>query len=46
MLELYTKIRRKSKKVKIKDIAVGGDSPITVQSMTNTKTHDVESTVK
>jgi len=46
MLELYTKIRRKSKKAKIKDIAVGGDSPITVQSMTNTKTHDVESTVK
>ena len=46
MLELYTKIRRKSKKVKIKDIAVGVDSPITVQSMTNTKTHDVESTVK
>jgi len=29
----------------IKDVGVGGDSPITVQSMTNTKTDDIESTV-
>lgn len=28
------------------DVAVGGDSPITVQSMTNTITKDIESTVK
>lgn len=46
MLEFYRKIRRKSKKVMIKDIGIGGDSPITVQSMTNTKTSDIKSTVK
>lgn len=40
------KIRRKSKKIMIKDVGVGGDSPITVQSMTNTKTHDIKSTVQ
>jgi len=30
----------------VKDVAIGGDSPITVQSMTNTKTYDVDSTVR
>ncbi len=34
--------RRKSNKVWVGDIAIGGDSPITVQSMLNTKTTDVE----
>lgn len=28
------------------DVGIGGDSPISVQSMTNTKTYDIESTVK
>jgi len=37
--------RRKSRKVIIKDVEIGGDSPITVQSMTNTKTYDIENTV-
>ncbi|HQA59511.1 MAG: flavodoxin-dependent (E)-4-hydroxy-3-methylbut-2-enyl-diphosphate synthase [Tepidanaerobacteraceae bacterium] len=45
MLEFSTIKRRKSRKVMIKDVGVGGDSPITVQSMTNTKTDDIESTV-
>jgi len=45
MDELYTIKRRKSKKVMIKGVGVGGDSPITVQSMTNTKTYDIENTV-
>ena len=38
-------IRRNSRKINIGNIAVGGDSLITVQSMTNTKTHDVRATV-
>lgn len=37
--------RRKTREVKIGNIAVGGDNPITVQSMTNTDTRDVISTV-
>lgn len=37
--------RRKTKKVMLRDVGVGGDAPITVQSMTNTKTRDVNSTV-
>jgi len=38
--------RRKTKKVFFADVAVGGDSPISIQSMTNTKTHDVKATVE
>lgn len=34
--------RRKSRKVFVGDVAIGGDSPISVQSMLNTKTVDVE----
>ena len=37
--------RRDSKKIFVKDVAVGGDSPISVQSMTNTDTCDVVQTV-
>lgn len=39
-------MRRKSKKIKVGNLYVGGDAPITVQSMTNTQTKDVEETVK
>ncbi|NLZ53711.1 MAG: flavodoxin-dependent (E)-4-hydroxy-3-methylbut-2-enyl-diphosphate synthase, partial [Thermoanaerobacteraceae bacterium] len=46
MLEYHTKTRRKSKKIMIKDVGIGGDSPITVQSMTNTKTDDIKSTIQ
>lgn len=38
--------RRKTRKVFVGDIAIGGDSPITVQSMLNTKTTDVESSLE
>ena len=38
--------RRKSRKVKVGNIYVGGDAPITVQSMTNTPTKNVEATLK
>ena len=37
--------RRKSRQIMVGDVPVGGDAPITVQSMTNTITHDVEATV-
>lgn len=36
--------RRRSKKIYVGNVPVGGDSPISVQSMTNTFTEDYEST--
>ena len=43
----YRKInRRKTKKINVGKIFVGGDSNISVQSMTNTLTTDIKSTVK
>ena len=38
--------RRKSRKIKVGNIFVGGDSPITVQTMTNTLTTDVDATLE
>ena len=38
-------IRRKTKVIKVGDIKIGGDNPISVQSMTNTLTNDVKSTI-
>ena len=38
--------RKKTKKIKVGNVYVGGDSPISVQSMTNTLTTDVVSTIK
>jgi (E)-4-hydroxy-3-methylbut-2-enyl-diphosphate synthase len=37
--------RRTSRKIYVGNVPVGGDAPITVQSMTNTVTHDVKATV-
>jgi (E)-4-hydroxy-3-methylbut-2-enyl-diphosphate synthase len=37
--------RRRSRKIHVGPVGVGGDAPITVQSMTNTLTHDVKATV-
>jgi len=37
--------RRKTRQITIGGVAIGGDAPITVQSMTNTDTRDVENTV-
>ena len=39
-------MRRKSRKVKVGKVFIGGDAPIAVQSMTTTDTTDVEATVK
>ncbi|MHB0776251.1 flavodoxin-dependent (E)-4-hydroxy-3-methylbut-2-enyl-diphosphate synthase [Halomonas sp. WWR20] len=38
-------IRRKSRQIHVGKVAVGGDAPIAVQSMTNTDTADVAATV-
>ena len=38
--------RRKPREVSVGDVKIGGDSPITVQSMLNTKTIDVEGSIK
>ena len=38
-------IRRKSRKIHVGKVPIGGDAPIAVQTMTNTLTHDVEATV-
>ena len=38
--------RRESKKVKVGNIFIGGNSPVTVQSMLNAKAHDVENNVR
>ena len=37
--------RRKSRKIKVGSVEVGGDAPITVQSMTNTPTTDAKATI-
>ena len=37
--------KKKTRKVKVGDVYVGGDSRVTVQSMTNTDTRDVNATV-
>ena len=40
-------IKRKiTKEIKVGNVIVGGNSPITVQSMTNTLTTDIKSTIK
>jgi len=38
--------RRKTRQIHVGKVAVGGDAPITVQSMTTTKTADVEGTLQ
>ena len=37
--------RRKTRQIKLGKVGVGSDFPISVQSMTTTKTKDVESTL-
>jgi (E)-4-hydroxy-3-methylbut-2-enyl-diphosphate synthase len=38
-------MRRKTRQIRVGDLAIGGDAPIVVQSMTTTYTRDVASTV-
>ena len=39
-------LRRKSRQIRVGKVPVGGDAPITVQSMTNTLTTDAEATIR
>ena len=39
-------VRKKTKKIKVGNVEVGGNAPISVQSMTNTLTTNIEQTVK
>lgn len=41
----YNKIRRKSKKIRVGNIEIGGDAKLPIQSMTNTDTSDAQATV-
>lgn len=38
-------MRRKSRQIKLGDLAIGGDAPVSVQSMCNTDTRDVAATL-
>ena len=38
--------RKKTKEINVGKVKVGGDNPISVQSMTNTLTTDVKATIK
>ena len=40
----YQEIRRKTKKIMVGSVGIGGDSPIAIQSMTNTNTADFVAT--
>lgn len=42
---MYNYIRRKSSECHVKDVVIGGQHPICVQSMTNTNTNDIEGSV-
>ena len=46
MKPIHTITRRKSRQIFVGNVAVGGDAPISVQSMTNTETTDVAATVR
>ena len=47
MLRSYQKIqRRKTRVINVGDVLIGGDNPISVQTMTNTLTIDTKSTIK
>ena len=40
----YNSIRRKTNAITVGGIGIGGNNPISIQSMTNTDTHDVDAT--
>ena len=39
-------VRRKTRTVRVRDLEIGGSAPVSVQSMTNTDTRDVERTLE
>jgi len=45
MRDTIVAARRRTRKIMVGDVGVGSDAPIAVQSMTNTKTSDIDATV-
>ncbi|RMH61176.1 MAG: flavodoxin-dependent (E)-4-hydroxy-3-methylbut-2-enyl-diphosphate synthase [Zetaproteobacteria bacterium] len=45
MRDTIVKPRRPSRRIQVGDVVIGGDAPIAVQSMTNTRTTDIDATV-
>ncbi|MDG1187164.1 MAG: flavodoxin-dependent (E)-4-hydroxy-3-methylbut-2-enyl-diphosphate synthase, partial [Ilumatobacter sp.] len=46
-MQVASSVRRKTtRQISVGDVKVGGDAPITIQSMTITKTADVEGTLQ
>lgn len=43
MKKLY---RNQTKEIRIGDVVIGGNHPVAIQSMTNTRTEDVKGTVE
>ena len=41
-----TIVRKKTKQIKVGNVMVGGDAPVSVQTMTNTLTHDIDATLE
>lgn len=39
-------VRNETKTIKVGSVVIGGDAPVSVQTMCNTKTHDVKATVE
>ena len=46
MKYLQTIVRKKTKQIKVGNVLVGGDAPVSVQTMTNTLTHDIDATLE
>ena len=46
MFEVETINRRMTRQIKLGNVLIGGGAPVSVQSMCNTKTHDVAATVE
>ena len=42
----YNAIRRRAREINVGGVKIGGRAPISIQSMTNTDTHDVEATYR
>lgn len=42
----YNDFRKKTKKIRVSSIFIGGDAPVSIQSMTNTDTRDIEATYR
>jgi len=41
-----TRYRRKTRQISVGSVLIGGDAPISIQSMTTTNTHDIKATVE